>query len=156
MADPIGIWVAAQHHKAFLNGGWAYVRVGAEVTGWAGGDRRTTRTRMALSGLAAALADLPKGAALRVETAAEDAKLLDGVFVEPADPPTDDLDLRAAIAGLLKGHEARLAVMSVQPRTPLAFAIAWADQAADKAKMTGAFRVAIPRPNLAKSGAAAS
>ena len=154
MPQPIRIWVAAHHHKAFLHGGWAYVRAGAEVTGWAGGDRRTTRTRMALSGQAAALADLPRGAALSIKAAAEDAKLLGGVFVEPAEPPTDDLDLRAAIAGLLQGHEARLAPTSVQPRTPLAFTIAWADQAADKAKMTGAFRVAIPRPNLAKSGAA--
>jgi hypothetical protein len=40
-----------------------------------------------------------------------------------------------------------------EPRSPTAFAAAWAELARDKAKMTGAFSAPIPRTNLAKAGA---
>jgi len=58
----VRLWIAAAHDPAHKNGGWAFVQADGElVTGWAGGDRRTTRARMALAGLAAVLKDLPQG-----------------------------------------------------------------------------------------------
>jgi ribonuclease HI len=123
----VRIWLAATHHKAFLNGGWAYVRQdGAELRGAAGGERRTTREAMAQAGLVAALKDLPKGAAVVVHAAKADADALSGM------------------AGI------KLAVVKPEPRTPLAFADAWAELASDKAKMAGAFASAIPKANLTK------
>ena len=60
------IWIAASHDAAHLNGGWAFVRAGGEVHGVAGGDRRTTRARSALSGFVAALKGVPPGDPLSV------------------------------------------------------------------------------------------
>jgi hypothetical protein len=41
--------------------------------------------------------------------------------------------------------------VAAEPRTPCAFAAAWAELAMDKAKATGPFSAAIPKPNLAKA-----
>jgi hypothetical protein len=38
------------------------------------------------------------------------------------------------------------------PKTPAAFAAAWADLAQGRAKDKGSFQAAIPKPNLAKAG----
>jgi hypothetical protein len=129
MAAPmtVRIWIAATHHTAFLNGGWAWLRQdGAELRGAAGGERRTSRETMAQAGLVAALKDLPKGATVTVHAAKPDADALSGM------------------AGI------KLAIVPPDPRTPLAFAAAWADLASDKAKMAGAFAASIPKANLAK------
>jgi hypothetical protein len=132
MSDPVRIWLVATHHSAFLNGGWAFVWTdGSERRGAAGGERRTTREKMAVAGLAAALRDLPKGAPVVLHAA-------------PADGPV----LAEAIAGA--DRPIRLVKLAPEPKTPLAFAAAWADLASDKAKMAGAFNAAIPKPNLAK------
>jgi hypothetical protein len=128
----VRIWLAATHHAAFLNGGWAFVWVdGAERRGAAGGERRTTREKMAAAGLAAALRDLPKGAPVVLHAAAADGPLLADA-VSRADRPI------------------QLVRLAPDPKTPLAFAAAWADLAGDKAKMSGAFNATIPKPNLAK------
>jgi hypothetical protein len=144
------LWIAASHDATWKNGGWAFVRAGAEVTGWAGGDRRTTRARMALAAFAAALKDTPAGAGPAVIAARPDALVLHTLLKPPADPPAEDLGLRAQFAKLLEGRAWTLAVGDPKTLPPLAFATAWSDLAADKAKASGAFTNAIPKTNLAK------
>jgi len=147
----IRIWIAASHDAAHLNGGWAFVRAGAEVYGAAGGDRRTTRVRTALSGFAASLKDVPTGASLSVVAPRPDAMVLHQLLKPPAEPPTGDVDLRAVLQAVLKGRTWTLAVGDPDALTPFNFAAAWADMASEKAKMGGAFTAAIPRTNLAKA-----
>lgn len=146
----IRLWIAASHDPAHRNGGWAFVRAGAELVGAAGGERRTTRARMALAGFAAALKDTHAGAPVAVIAPRPDALVLHQLSRPPADPPGEDLDLRAVLAQALTGRAWTLATGDPQAATPLAFAAAWADLASDKAKTGGPFTAAIPRPNLAK------
>ena len=145
------IWIAASHDAAHLNGGWAFVRVGAEVYGVAGGDRRTTRARTTLSGFIAALKDIPVGDALAVVAPRPDAVILHQFLKPPKDAPTEDLDLRATLAKALTGRTWTLAVGDPDALTPFNFAVAWANIASEKAKMGGAFVAAIPKTNLAKA-----
>jgi hypothetical protein len=146
------IWIAASHDTAHRNGGWAFVRApsGGEAAGWAGGERRTTRARMALAGFLAALKDAPPGAPLAVVAPRPDALVLHALLKPPADPPADDLDLRATLAKALEGRAWTLAIGDPQGPTPAAFAAAWADLASEKAKTGGPFTSAIPKTNLAK------
>lgn len=144
------LWIAASDDATWRNGGWAFVRAGGEVSGWAGGDRRTTRARMALTALALALKDLPPGVGPAVVAARPDALVLHTLAKPPAEPPTDDLDLRAELQKLLAGRLWTLAAGDPKAIPALGFAAAWSDLAADKAKAGGAFRNAIPKPNLAK------
>lgn len=147
---PLRIWIAAAHDAAHLNGGWAFVRAGAEVQGMAGGDRRTTRERTTLTGFAAALKDVAVGAPLTVVAPRTDAVILHALLKPPKAPPTADLDLRAALAKTLDGHAWTLALADPDAPTPATFVAAWADMASEKAKTDGAFTAAIPKTNLAK------
>jgi hypothetical protein len=63
----------------------------------------------------------------------------------------EDLALWAQLAAALKGRQIRFAAETTRPRTPSAFAAAWAELARDKAK-TRPFRAAIPKVNLAQAG----
>lgn len=151
----VRIWTAASHHSAFRCGGWAFVReAGGGLTGAAGGDRYVTAERMELAGLAAALGDLPKGAvSLTIHTTSARLARAGGLIAGTApeeDAPSEDLDLWARIVTAAKGRTVRLVRVAADPRTPVAFAVAWADLARDKAKAAGAFSSAIPKPNLAK------
>lgn len=146
---PARLWIAAAHDAAHRNGGWAWVRANGEVLGWAGGERRTTRARMALAGFLSSLKDLPAGD-FSVAAPRPDALVLHTLLKPPADPPADDLDLRAALAKALAGRAWTLAIGDADGPTPMTFTAAWADTASEKAKMGGAFAVAIPRTNLAK------
>ena len=148
--NPVRIWIAAAHDPAHLNGGWAFVRAGAEVQGMAGGDRRTTRARTILTGFAAALKDLAVGARLTVVAPRTDALILHALLKPPNEPPTEDLALRTALAKTLAGHAWTLALGDPDAPTPATFVAAWADMASEKAKTGGAFTAAIPRTNLAK------
>jgi hypothetical protein len=145
------IWIAASHDAVHRNGGWAYVRADAEPVGRAGGERRTTRARMALAGFLSALKDLPAATPLAVVAARPDALVLHTLLKPPADPPNEDLDLRAVLTKALDGRAWTLAVGDPTAPTPTAFVSAWADTASEKAKMGGAFEHAIPKPNLAKA-----
>lgn len=148
----VRLWIAASHDAAHRNGGWAFVRAGSgEPVGWAGGDRRTTRARTLLTGFLAALKDLPADAALTVVAPRADALVLHTLLKPPADPPEEDLDLRAVLAKALAGKTWTLAVGDPAGPTPAAFVAAWSDTAGEKAKMGGAFQVAIPKSNLAKA-----
>jgi len=121
----------------------------------AGGDRNTTASRIALTGLAAGLRDLPPGEAVHIRTTSPDlaafADTLAGLATQTqAAAPTDDLDVWAQILAAAAGRQLTLTRVSLEPTTPAAFANAWAELAHDKAKAMGAFTSAIPKPNLAK------
>lgn len=144
---PARLWLCATHQKAFQNGGWAWVRaVGPELSGAAGGDRRTTPARAAMAGLLDALKDLTGEIVVHAPSA--EAAALAPLFARPPEPVEDDPTLSAQLVAALAGR-ARL-VRLAEPDTPLAFARAWADLGADKAKAAGPFRSAIPKPNLTK------
>ena len=147
----VRLWIAASHDAAHRNGGWAFVRAGADTLAWAGGDRRTTRSRMALTGFLAALKDLPAEAALAVAAPRADALVLHSLLKPPSDAATEDLDLRGVLSAGLAGRTWTLAIGDPKGETPTAFAAAWADLSADKAKASGAFTAAIPKTNLAKA-----
>jgi hypothetical protein len=68
------------------------------------------------------------------------------------DPPTEDLDLWAQAMRRLAAGPVEIVAVAPGER-PVAFAAAWAEHARDRAKDKGSFVAAIPRPNLAKSGA---
>lgn len=146
----VRLWIAASHDPAHRNGGWAFVRAGSETVSRAGGDRRTTRARTILAGFLAALKDLPAGASLEVVAPRADALVLHTLLKPPAEPPPEDQDLRAVLTKALEGKAWTLAVGDPAGPTPAAFAAAWADTASEKAKMGGAFQIAIPKTNLAK------
>jgi hypothetical protein len=153
-APPLRIWIEIDHQAAFRSGGWAYVLAeGSVLTGAAGGERAATPQAIALSGLVEALRAAPAGAAIEVSSASPAvlaaARLAIGPA--PAEPPTEDLPLWAQLATALKGRAARFAPAAAAPRTPTAFAAAWAELARDKAK-TRPFKAAIPKVNLAKAG----
>lgn len=156
MTEVIRLWTCAAHHSAFRCGGWATVRaIGGAATGLAGGDRKTTAERMALSGLAAGLADLPASAGpIEIETASPELSAFTAILADLAAPtgdgPVEDLDLWARILSAAKGRRLRTSHRPPAPDTTGAFAAAWADFAMDKAKARGPFTTAIPRANLAK------
>jgi hypothetical protein len=162
MYSPIQIWTCAAFHPAYLCGGWASVRVGpGQVMGVAGGDRCTTASRVALTGLAAALRDLPPGDErgvknpVDIRTTSPELAAFAEVLAHlgspgPTAPPDDDLDLWAQIFTASAGRPLKLIVIPLEPDTPAAFATAWADLARDKAKASGPFTAAIPKSNLAK------
>lgn len=144
------LWIAASHDAAHRNGGWAFVRTGSETVSRAGGDRRTTRARTLFTGLLAALKDLPAGGTLAVVAPRADALILHTLLKPPPEPPAEDQDLRGALTAALAGKTWTLAVSDPERPTPAAFVTAWADTASEKAKMGGAFAIAIPKTNLAK------
>jgi hypothetical protein len=154
MSDIIRLWVEISHHAAFRSGGWAFVRAeGSALTGAAGGERAPAPDRIALAGLIAAMKDLPAGRVIEVRSA---TPLIGATSRRVADleaggeAPADDLDLWAQVATALKTHRVRFGAAANQPRTPTAFAAAWAELARDKAK-TSPFRAAIPKANLMKA-----
>ena len=154
MADIVRIWVETSHHAAFRCGGWAFVRQDAAgVSGAAGGDRAVTPERAMLAGLAEALKGLPAGAAAEVQTSNAQMSALPGRisrFSSGEEPPAENLDLWAQLATALR--TVRVLPAANRPGAPPAFAAAWAELARDKAKATGSFRSAIPKPNLLKAG----
>jgi hypothetical protein len=162
MTRPLQIWTCAAFHPAFFCGGWACVRNGnGEVSGAAGGERRTTASRMALSGLAAALRGLPArspataNGPIDIRTTSPDLALFGEVLASlgqktPTSPLEADLDLWAQIMTASAGRRLSLTLTPLDPNTPLAFTTAWAELARDKAKASGPFAAAIPKSNLAK------
>ena len=171
MTKPNAIWISARHNSLYRCGGWAFValRKGQPV-GVAGGERHTTARRMALSALAAALKALPPEPAasaepLSVTTDSPDLAALAAFLAGPMDPasgaglPDDiapDLDLLAQVRAAAKARRLAVARQGVQPGAPLAFAAAWAELSLDKAKATGPFAAAIPKPNLVKAAGLAT
>lgn len=156
MTSQTVLWLELSHHPAFRVGGWAFVRRNPDgvLSGWAGGERRVTAERTALLALLAALKDV-RGPA-RVLTAAPAIAAIPGRIAAAQggeDPPTEDLDLWAQAMTALGRGDIELARAAADDR-PSAFAAAWAELGRDRAKDKGPFTSAIPKPNLAKSGAA--
>jgi ribonuclease HI len=156
MSAPVRIWLEVAHHAAFRTGGWAFVRLNAgEVSGTAGGERRIDPERTALAAIAAALADLAPGASVELHTASPLVLTIPRriAAAEPGEaPPTENLDLWAQATTALRRVGLVVRRAELKPRTPTAFATAWAELARDRAKEKGAFTAAIPKPNLAKAG----
>jgi hypothetical protein len=156
MAGPVRIWLETSHHTAFRVGGWAWVRHdGVTLSGQAGGERRIDAEAAALAGLAAALAEPAPGAApLRILTA---SRLIAGIpaRIRAAEAgegaPEANLPLWAQAMRVLAAGRVEIAAADAGGR-PTVFAAAWAELARDRAKDKGSFVLAIPKPNLAKSG----
>lgn len=158
MSAPVSLWLEINHHAAFRIGGWAFVRrSGEELTGHAGGQRRIDAERAALAGLIAVLSREPAGATaltLRTSSRAVAAvpERIRAAEAGEAEAPTENLDLWAQAIAALKARP--LKILPADPGAPAsAFATAWAEQGYERAKDKGDFTAAIPRPNLAKSGA---
>jgi ribonuclease HI len=152
MSDIIRIWIETTHNSAFRSGGWAYVLAeGRALAGAAGGERTPSPERVALAGLVEALKAAPAGLPVEVWSASP-LVVAAPRGLTAAEPPTEDLDLWAQLATALKGRPAAFARTANAPKTPTAFAAAWADLARDKVKNGGAFRAAIPKINLGKAG----
>ena len=152
MSDIIRIWIETTHNPAFRSGGWAYVLAeGRALSGAAGGERTPSPERVALAGLAEALKGVPAGFRAEVHSA---SPLVVGVPRRMAadEPPGEDLELWAQIATACKDRTVTFAKGVNAPKTPVAFATAWAELARDKVKNGGAFRAAIPKINLGKAG----
>jgi ribonuclease HI len=152
MSANIRIWVEISHQPAFRAGGWAYVLAeGGARLGAAGGERSAVDERIALAGLVEALKATPQGASVDVHSASPAVSALPKrLATADADPPSGDLDLWAALSTALASRQVRFAPTANQPRTPTAFAVAWAELARDKAK-TKPFRAVIPKTNLEKA-----
>jgi len=154
MDGPMRIWLCAAFSPVYRCGGWASVRAAdGQRIGLAGGERNTTAGRIALAGLVAALRDLPPGAVVEIQTTSPDLAAFSGMISglgTRTQPPTEDLDLWAQIITASAGRRLTLAHAPMAPGSPLTFAAAWAELSRDKAKATGAFSAAIPKPNLAR------
>lgn len=152
------LWIAADHHTAFRVGGWAWLReANGEVTGQAGGARNTTASINALNGLLAALKGLPAGElALHIadpafaRAVAALPQIAAAGWRDAKGEPIPDQPLWLQVAAVLSPRTWRAIHAPADPKTPMAFAAAWADLARDRAKVQGPFASAIPKPNLAK------
>ena len=146
------VWLETSHDAAFASGGFAYVTAaGGALRGLVGGERTPSLERIALAGLAEAMKAAAHGTGLVIVSRARHVLAIPGRIAQAGDPPAEDLELWAPIATALKSRAVRF-VRADQAGAPTAFVAAWAELARDKAKARGAFRAAIPRPNLAKSG----
>jgi len=156
MSGPTKIWTCAAFSPVYRCGGWASVRFSqGQTSGVAGGQRNTTASRIALAGLVAGLCDLPPGEVVDIRTTSGELAEFANIFARletqtQAPAPTEDLDLWAQILSASAGRRLTLVRVSLETTTPTAFANAWAELARDKAKATGGFSSAIPKPNLAK------
>jgi hypothetical protein len=146
------------HHAAFRVGGWAFVRRDGEaIAGQAGGARRASAERTALAAVVAALSQAPSpDQSVQIATSSREIAALPARIAAAQageDAPNDNLDLWAQAMRALAGGRVTIRSATASGR-PTAFAAAWAEQARDRAKDKGDFAAAIPKPNLAKSGAA--
>jgi hypothetical protein len=162
MTNPIRIWIGVAHHPAHRCGGWAFVRsIQGEVTGAAGGDRYTTAHRLGVSGLAAALRDLPpvseptRADPIAIQTTSPELAGFASLLRDIGGPgqaagPGEGVELWARIIAASMGRRLSLIRTPLEQGAPGAFAAAWADLAMNKAKASGPFASAIPKANLAK------
>lgn len=153
MTTSIDIWTTALCKPDPGYGGWAHVRRNADGTlaGAAGGERRVSSAKMVLTGMIealTALADVPASTAVTLHFGDPDlaAELTasDGAYAT-AEPET-----YATACKLLAARPALTLSPLLDARPAAAFLKAWADFSLDTAKTRGAFKAAIPRPNLLK------
>lgn len=150
------IWLEIAHHTAFRIGGWALVRLrDGAVSGAAGGARRLDLEQTALRAIAAALSGLAPGETAELHTSSPAALAIPHRISDAeagGAPPTEDLELWAKAVAALRRPGLVVSPAVAAPRTPTAFAVAWADLARDRAKDKGEFSAPIPKHNLAKAG----
>jgi len=151
MSDLIRIWVEIDHQSTHRAGGWAYLMAeGSARLGAAGGERSAGAERIAMAGLTAALSAAPPGASVLVHSASPALLAISArLAASDSEPALVDLDLWAPLTKALSGRRVRFVAEKAGPRTPGAFAAAWAEMARDKAK-TKPFSAVIPQANLAK------
>jgi hypothetical protein len=156
MAASVRIWLEVAHHPGFRIGGWAFLRQNArEVSGTAGGARGVDLERTSLAAIAASLTGLASDTHVDLQSASPLVLAIPRRIAAAEagdDPPSDNLDLWAQAATVLRRVRLAPRLAETGPDTPSAFIAAWADFARDRAKDRGAFTSAIPKPNLAKAG----
>lgn len=137
------IWIGAAFAKGGY-GGWSWSRLDGAGSGVAGGDRRTTEARMALTAAVQALKEAAKDPPGPVKLYTAHRKLL----TAPAEPG-EDADLRDTLAKAVAARTASVTFVDAPPADPAAvFAHNWAAFALDIAKTKGAFDATIPASNL--------
>ena len=146
----VTLWTAALCRPDPGYGGWAHVRRGADgvLAGAAGGERRVGGARMVLTGLIEALTAAPAAAAVTLHftdpALAAELAATDGAYAL-AEPEA------WATARKLLAARPTLTLAPLADSAPAAgFLKAWAEFGLDTAKTRGAFKAAIPRPNLLK------
>src|SRR5258708_5374398 len=115
MSDIIRIWVETTHNSAFRSGGWAYVLAEGRALPGAAGARKAARA----------------GARVEVRSASR-ALIALPARLTAAEQPAEDLDLWAQLTAALKARTVSFARTANAPKTPTAFAAAWAELARDK------------------------
>jgi len=146
------IWTGVAWAKGGY-GGWSHARLDGGGPSVAGGDRRTTEVRMALTAAVEALKEIAGDPAKPVKIYSPHRKLV----LTPAEPG-EDADLRDALTKAIKARGAPV-LFADSPPTDLAavFVHGWAEFALNIAKTKGAFNATIPASNLktmiAKRGA---
>ena len=161
-ADPPAtrIWTggACQGPPGHGYGGWAWLAIeGAAARGWAGGERRTTAARMALTGALEALKapeiagpvqlDLGDPALIRIgaDLLAREA----AGWRDREGGPIADEDLWRKLATAIAARAAPVSFAGAPPAPDARdFIAAWTDFASNIAKDRGPFAAAIPKPNL--------
>lgn len=147
------IWLEVAHLGPLRIGGWAWLRHdGTTLSGMAGGARTIDAERQALAVFAEVLAELPDGAAVELASASPLLLAIPGRIAKAKageDAPPENLDLWAKATTQLGRLTLTLRRAEGQPA---AFTAAWAERARDLARAKGAFKSAIPKPNLAKAG----
>ena len=137
------IWIGAAFAKGGY-GGWSWSRLDGAGSGVAGGDRRTTEARMALTAAVEALKEAAKAPSGPVKLYTAHRKLL----AAPGEPGEDD-DLREALVKRVAARAGPVTCVDAPPADPAAFFVHnWAAFALDIAKTKGAFNATIPASNL--------
>jgi len=161
MTSVVPLWLSTSYKPAFRCGGWAFIRIDpGGLFATAGGLRRATQEGMRLSALLAGLADLKQRPAAGAETivlriAPGERKGFGALLAQlagkgdPADPPLDPAAREAVLKGLNR-RGLRLGPPLEADDPALAFLMAWADLAREKATAGGAFSASIPKSNLSK------
>jgi hypothetical protein len=147
------LWTAALCKPDPGYGGWAHVRRNADGTraGAAGGERRTTGARMALTGLIealTALADLPVDTAVTLHFA--DANLAAELVASDGAYALAEPEAWTTARKLLAARPVLTLSPLSESTAAAGFLKAWADFGLDTGKTRGSFKAAIPRPNLMK------
>jgi len=144
----IEIWTGAAWAKGGW-GGWAYVMLGeAEPRGVAGGDRRITPMRMALTVAIEALEAAGPAADLILYTPSADLAAGLAQAVAAAEEEKDLWERLAKQVGARGGKTVFRDRAVQKPDAAADFADGWANFALDIAKTKGLFSSPIPKPNL--------
>ena len=152
----IHLWFHATYAEPYKAGGWAWAKtMGGDLSGAAGGEKLVSFERVELLGLLNATPGLPALEPLILHTANARLAVLNALLSPEGageGAPETDLDLWARLTTALGKRPVQVRIGKPAPNTALGFVQAWADLGKDRAK-GGAFKAAIPKPNLARAAA---